>query len=219
MLLSSDPEFCHSDVIIVFYSLLKNCENTARDISYTHAYTEIYIYICRWLDLDLVEQFAQASGEENISVWTKWLSGFFFFIELVTLTFVLKWKLKKKQSLSKCQIKAVNKDFQNCYHVIDDVLLLSSPHHVRFWFQLILHYFVFLLGLFFVFVLQSLIVCVIAMLKTAACFILKNMYMYSWAWRNIRDRVSSGLRDAKTFAWECDSNSTLGCWKVSVILD
>ncbi len=49
------------------------------------------------------------------------------------------------------------------------------------------------------FVLQSLIVCVIAMLKPA-CFILQNMYMYSWAWRNIRDRVSSGLRDAKTFA-------------------
>lgn len=88
MLLSSDPEFCHSEVIIVFYSLLKNCENTARDISYTHAYTEIYIYICRWLDLDLVEQFAQASGEEYIRLNKMAVS--FFLRELVTLTFVLK---------------------------------------------------------------------------------------------------------------------------------
>lgn len=173
MLLSSDPEFCHSDVIIVFYSLLKNCENTARDISYTHAYAEIYIYICRWLDLDLVEQFAQASGEENISVWTKWLSAFFF-IELVTLTFVLKLKWKKKQSLSKCQIK----DFHNCYHVIDDVLLLSSSHHVRFWFQLILHYFVFLLGLFvFCFaVLDSVCDCYVE--NCSVFYITKHVYVF-----------------------------------------
>lgn len=107
----------------------------------------------------------------------------------------MKLKLKKKRSLSKCQIKAVNKDFQNCYHVVDDVLLLSFsvsrliliPTHLT------------VLGLF-VFVLQSLIVCVIAILKTTACFIIQNMYVYSWAWRNIHDRVSSGLKDAKTSA-------------------
>lgn len=46
----------------------------------------------------MAEQFAQASEEENISVWTKWLSAFKKEKknDLETLTFVLKWKLKKK---------------------------------------------------------------------------------------------------------------------------
>lgn len=117
-----------------------------------------------------------------------------------------KKKRKKKtsntnmKSLSKCQINAVNKDLGNCFHVVDDVLfaifsaprLILIPTHLT---AVVLFFFVSPLGLFvFIFaVLDS--VCVIAMLKTAACFILH--YIYVCSRRSIRDRVSS---DAKTFA-------------------
>lgn len=85
------------------------------------------------------------------------------------------------KSLSKCQINAVNKDFGKYFHVVDDVLfaIFSAPRLIQIPTHLTVVMLFFLLPFGIVFVFAVLIVCVIAMLKTAACFILHNMYACS----------------------------------------
>lgn len=179
---------------ILFVTKDKDLDATVRTcLIHTHRNLYLYMLMVGFRHI-VVEQFAQACGEENISVWTKWLSAF-------------KKKKKKKEWTRNTNICLETKIKEEAFLSVKSKLLTKIFKIVTMWLMM---YCCYLLRISFDFDSNSSYSCYFvpfgivcfcsAVLDSVRDCNVENCSVFyitkhvCLGWRNIRDGVSSGLR-------------------------